>query len=227
MDSETLRKYFLSYENMLKTVRYRGYTVPETLLLTKEAFSIKYIDFESVDDIKEDIGDLVFEKGGENNANDTEGKNTKGKVGNVGKILLRWVKDKKFGPSIRDVTNTLRDNNINRALIVSDEGINPASKGVLGNLKVCYGLIIDVWTLQESMIFPPDHVYTPKHRICTLREKKSLYNNYGLKDKDLPRIKPDDVMVKYLGATRKQLIEITRRSDTNPELYILYYRIVL
>jgi DNA-directed RNA polymerase subunit H (RpoH/RPB5) len=228
MDPEVLRKYSLSYENMLKTVKYRGYEFGTyqllsevnteqcgTLLpageslLTKEEFNSKYVKFESTDDIKEDIGDSVFE-------------NTKNE-----KLLLRWVKDKKFGASIRDVSNTMRENNITRALIVADDGINPTSKETLKNLKVCYGLIIDVWSLQESMIFPPEHVYTPKHRICTVKEKKELYRTYGLKDRDLPRIKPDDVMVKYLGATRKQVIQITRRSDTNPQLYILYYRIVL
>ncbi len=211
MDPEVLRKYFLSYEKMLKTVEYRGYTVPPDLLLTKEEFYNKYIGVESADDIKEDIGYMVFGEDG-----------TK-----KGKIILKWVKDKKFGASIRDVSNTMRDNNISRALIVADDGINPTSKETLKNLKVCYNLTIDVWSLQESMIFPPDHIYTPKHKICTTKEKKALYKTYGLKDKDLPRIKPDDVMVKYLGATRKQLIQITRKSDTNPQLYILYYRIVL
>jgi DNA-directed RNA polymerase subunit H (RpoH/RPB5) len=216
MDSEVLRKYSLSYENMLKTIKYRGYEFGTYKLLTKEEFDSRYnnfTEFESTDDIKEDIGDLVF-------GNENEG-------AKKGKILLRWVKDKKFGASIRDVSNMMRENNISKALIVADDGINPTSKETLKNLKICYGLTIDVWSLQESMIFPPEHVYTPKHRICTVKEKKDLYKTYGLKDKDLPRIKPDDVMVKYLGATRKQLIQITRRSDTNPQLYILYYRIVL
>lgn len=210
MDTETLRKYYLSYQKMLKTVEYRGYIVPKELLFTKEEFDDNFSSLESADDIKETIGDLIFISA------------TK-----ADKLLLRWVKDRKLGISIRDISNTMIDNKINRALIVANEGTGPASKETLKNLKVCYGLVIDVWSLQESMIFPPEHVYTPKHRICTLKEKKALYKAYGLTNKDLPRIKPDDVMVKYLGATRKQLIEITRKSDTNPDLSILYYRIVL
>ena len=211
MDSETLRKYHSSYEKMLKTVAYRGYIVPDELLLDRSQFDESFSEFESVDDIKETIGDLIFES------------TTKLED----RLLLRWVKDRKLGTSIRDIFNTMVNESIGRALIVADEGINPASKETLKNLKVCYSLTIDVWSLQESMIFPPDHVYTPKHRICTLKEKKALYKAYGLKNKDLPRIKPDDVMVKYLGASRKQLIQITRKSDTNPDLHILYYRIVL
>lgn len=211
MDSETLRKYHSSYEKMLKTVSYRGYIVPDDLLLDRSQFDENFSEFESVDDIKESIGDLLFES-----ATKLEDR-----------LLLRWVKDRKLGMSIRNISNTMISEGASKALIVADEGINPASKETLKNLKVCYALTIDVWSLQESMIFPPDHVYTPTHRICTLKEKKALYKAYGLKNKDLPRIKPDDVMVKYLGASRKQIIQITRKSDTNPDLYILYYRIVL
>lgn len=211
MDNETLRKYHTSYENMLKTVVYRGYIVPEDVFLTRDQFNNLFSDVDNADEIKEIIGELIFAS----NTNPEE------------LLLLKWVKDRKFGASIRDVTNTMRDGGVNKALIVADEGINPASKETLKNIKACYALTIDVWSLQESMIFPPDHVYTPKHRICTTKEKKKLYKTYGLQDKDLPRIKPDDVMVKYLGATRKQLIQITRKSDTNPNVNILYYRLVM
>jgi DNA-directed RNA polymerase subunit H (RpoH/RPB5) len=216
---------------MLKTVEYRGYSVPKKLILDQTQFDKAYSTL-SVDKLKESFGNLMFDdikivtnKTLKNNkVNTNESSNTQSKKG---RLLLKWVKDKKLGAGVRDVANIMKEEGIFRALIVADEGINPICKEILKNLKGCEKIIIDIWTLQESMIFVPDHVYVPKHRICTVKEKKSLYKAYGLKKKDLPWIRSDDVMVKYLGATKGQLIEITRPCDTNPNMMILSYRIVV
>jgi DNA-directed RNA polymerases I, II, and III subunit RPABC1 len=205
MDAETLRKYSLSYINMLKAIEYRGIKVPKSYKLTQQEFYDKYGLFEKVEDIKFDIGDLIFEN----------------------KILLKWFKEKKLGASIRDTVDVMKENNIKHALIVADEGITPNCKEILKNLKICENIVISTWTLLESMVFVPEHEFVPKHEICTISEKRAIFKTYGLNKKQLPTIKADDVMCKYLGAERNHLIRIIRQSDTNPEYFILYYRLVV
>jgi len=202
------REYFLSYKNMLNVVEYRGIKVENHYLKTQKEFFKEYDDCESVEEIKERLSYLVF---GEEHD----------------KILLCWFKDRKLGPSIRVVVEYMQNENIKKALVVVDEGVTPGSKEILKNLKICEKIIIDVWTLKESMIFVPDHVYVPDHRICSVREKKNLFKNYGITKKNLPFIESDDVMVKYLGASKGQLIHIVRVSDTNPGCKIESYRIVV
>jgi len=207
-NNDIKREYFLSYKNMLNVVEYRGIKVENQYHKTQEDFFEEYNDCESVEEIKERLSFLIF-----------------GKEGN--KILLCWFKERKLGPSIRTVVEHMQNENVKKALVVVDEGVTPGSKEILKNLKICEKIIIDVWTLEESMIFVPDHIYVPKHRICSVREKKNLFKTYALTKKDLPYITSDDIMVKYLGASKGQLIQIIRASDTNPEVFIESFRIVV
>lgn len=206
--SDIKRDYFTSYKNMLKVVEYRGIKVEDRYHKTQEDFFKEYDDCESVEEIKERLSYLVV-----------------GKEEN--KILLCWFKERKLGPSIRTVVEYMQNENVKKALVVVDEGVTPGSKEILKNLKICEKIIIDVWTLQESMIFVPDHIYVPEHRICSIREKKSLFKNHGLTKKKLPYITSDDIMVKYLGASKGQVLQIKRVSDTNPGCKIISYRIVV
>ena len=205
---EVMRKYFLSYTNMLKVVEYRGIKVDPQYFTTQENFEKEYSDCETIEDIKEKLGYLTF--GRDDN-----------------KILLCWFKERKLGPSVRSVFDVMQNEKIKKALVVADEGVTPGSKEILKNLKICEKIVIDVWTLEESMIFVPDHKYVPSHRICSIREKKNLFKSYGVTKMQIPNIKFDDVMVKYLGASKGQLIQIIRDSDTNPEVKIESYRIVV
>jgi DNA-directed RNA polymerase subunit H (RpoH/RPB5) len=141
-------------------------------------------------------------------------------------IMIGWYLEHRLGVGIRDTVDDMANKNIKKALIVADGGMTSGCKDILKNLKIVKKITIDIMTLKESMIFVPDHVLVPQHRICTVKEKKDLFKSYGLKWKSLPHIKSDDIMVKYLGASKSQLIEIIRKSDSDPDLYILTYRIV-
>ncbi len=145
-------------------------------------------------------------------------------------IVIKWAIEKKLGGGIRDIVNIMQRKNIKRAIIVVDEGITSTCKEILSNVRKTLRIIIDIWLLKESLIFAPDHVLVPKHRICSINEKKNVLKAYGISVKrskeKLPRIKTDDVMVKYLGASSKQLIEIERPSETDISCTILTYRLV-
>jgi len=193
---------------MLKVVEYRGFKIDTNDHKTQQYFFEEYKDCETPESIKEKLGYLIF-----GNEND--------------KILLCWFKERKLGPSVRIVVDFMQTENIKKALVVADEGVTSGSKEILKNLKICEKIIIDVWTLQESMIFVPDHIYVPKHSICSVKEKKRVLESYGVKQLQMPFINSDDVMVKYLGASKNQLIQIIRISDTNPEFMIRTYRIVV
>ena len=212
MEAKTIREYYLSRENMLKTIRYRGYGVPEKYILRDidefiQRFSLN--DNDSVEQLKSAMSGITF-------------------TGITDKIVVYWYSDRRLGVGIREIVNDMENNAVKKALVVADDGMTPGCQDILKNLKLTKQIIIDVWTLKESMIFAPEHALVPKHRVCTLQEKKALYKSYGLKNKsELPHIKSDDVQVKYLGASKGQLIEITRKSDTNPKLDIITYRIVV
>jgi DNA-directed RNA polymerases I, II, and III subunit RPABC1 len=211
MDDETLRQYHLSRQNMLKVLSLRGYYVPESHNTTFDEFRDKYGRF-LLDDLKLAISGYVYETSVDKSN---------------GCILLSWHMENKLGVSIRDIVNEMENENIKRAIVVSEGGVTSSCNEIIKNLKITKNIIIDTWSLKESMVYVPDHVLVPHHRICSVQEKKALFKAHGLTNEMLPRIKHDDIMVKYLGASKGQLIEITKKSETNPDVQMLKYRIVV
>ena len=65
----------------------------------------------------------------------------------------------------------------------------------------------------------------PKHEILTDEEKKQLLIQYGVSEKQMPRIKSTDPVAKKLGAKRGDVVKITRKSPTAGECF--YYRVVV
>ena len=225
---EELRKYYKSKNNMFRVVQYRGYVVPEEYIPLKndtdnlsheeEELPVKmtYTQFISkyqsstLKEVKDAISDYVFEHAARDNDS----------------IIVRWHPERKVGPSIRNLVDIMEHGNIMKAIIIADEGSTPMCKNIIRNVKSVKGMTIDVWDLADSQIFVPDDVTIPIHRILSVKEKAELMRKYAVDKTQLPEIERDDVMVKYLGALKGNLIECKRVSQSEPTFYELYYRMV-
>ncbi len=64
----------------------------------------------------------------------------------------------------------------------------------------------------------------PKHQILTEDEKANFLKHYNVSQRQLPRIKPDDPVIKQLGGKKGDVVKITR-SDPDVGEYD-YYRVV-
>src|SRR5580698_10501353 len=211
VDEETLRKYHLSRKNVLKIARYMGYHISDEYDMTLEEFSEKYEEFTLLD-MKEDMK-MEFD------AEET----------GINSLILKWHLQYKLGVSVAETAEYMENNNLKKAIIVADGGLTSIAgcNDILLNLKVTKGLCISVWRLDESLIFVPDHILVPQHRICSHKEKQSLFKAYGLKNKnDLPNIKKDDIMVRYLNASKGHLIETLEICVSNSDLFIRNYSLV-
>lgn len=221
---EELRKYYKSKNNMFRVVKHRGYVVPDEYINNivnpseEEDLPVKmtYSQFVSkhqsstLKEVKEAISDYVFEHSSRENDS----------------IIVRWHPERKVGPSIRNLVDLMENGNIMKAIIVADEGFTPMCKSIIRNVKSVKRMTIDVWDLIDSQIFVPDDVTIPVHRILSVKEKADLMRKYSVNKTQLPEIERDDVMVKYLGALKGNLIECRRVSQSEPNFYELYYRIV-
>lgn len=227
MDYKTSRSYYISYINMIKTAKYRGYDLPENVdcALDIEGF-IEIYGKSSVNDMKKAISKIIFDT---ININYQHIINPKGDA-NV-KMALIWHSEYKMGIGIRDVINKLEEMEVKKAMIVVDGGITPGCREILGNIRKTKSIIVDIWTLDESMLFVPDHVLVPHHEICSMSKKREVLKSYGIKLVDarvkLPNIKHNSTMVKYLGAKKGQLIKIIRPCETDPDSMMETYRIVV
>ncbi len=69
------------------------------------------------------------------------------------------------------------------------------------------------------------HVLVPKHEILSKEEKEQLLARYRIKERNLPKIKPNDPAAAAIGAKPGDVLRITRSSKTAGES--VYYRLVL
>lgn len=213
MEYETLRKHHVSRTNVLKTVAYRGYEVPDGLDLSLDEFAELYEEADIVT-LKTSMSDgMTFYKGHKRI-----------------KLIVVWISEVKLGNAVvRSIVDTLESEECTNCIVIADGGVTPQSKGILRSLRLTDKIIIDYWTLKESLIFVPDHILVPEHRILPIRERKALYVSYGLQPKStkIPWICRTDIMVMYLGVTKGQVIEIKRKSETDPSKFMLSYRVVV
>jgi DNA-directed RNA polymerase subunit H len=68
------------------------------------------------------------------------------------------------------------------------------------------------------------HVLVPKHSKVSDKEKKELFEKYGISLIQLPKILKNDPFVDALGAKPGDVIKITRKSPTSGEA--VFYRSV-
>ena len=202
--------YFESRRNIIKLIKYRNYkfTDPKDNL-TYERFVEIYND-KPPEEIKECMSnDLTISD--KDNPDDN--------------CHVIWTHETKLnGDKINEINDEISNLNIKNVILVSDSHPTPTAVDAIKLLKSLYNIKIDVWHFSQTQIFVPEHEYVPQHRICSSNEKTKIANTYGL---DIPKIHVSDIMIKYLGAIKGNVIEIIRPSETWPGHKDFTYRIVV
>lgn len=205
------RCLYISRRTILKTLKYRGYDLDDELSNlqneTEEEFFEKYIDFD-IEEIKSDMTFSLTSK-------------------KLPSIYCIWVNTggKKLGIGVSNIITEMTENDYKNCIIISDLKMTSKASSLIKDVN--QDMRIDVFTITETLIFAPEHELNPFFRICSAVEKKKLMKDYALDSiKKLPSISYNDVIVKYLGAPKGTLLEITRKSETNEENYYISYRIV-
>lgn len=203
-NEDEVRKCYISMQNIIKILKYRKYKNIPYPSITIEEFYEKY-ESKTISEIKSEMSnELTREK----------------------KILIVWVSDSKLnGNKINEIYNDMETLECKHVMIITDYSITPTAVDVVRYLKST-GIKIEIWTFDQTMLFVPDHVLVPEHKICSEKYKNNVYEKYALDNDSIPKITPDDIMVKYLDAKKGQLIEIKRKSETADEQFCIEYRIV-
>lgn len=73
---------------------------------------------------------------------------------------------------------------------------------------------VELFEEQDLLVNITRHELVPKHILLAPEEKKALLDRYRLKETQLPRIRAEDPVSKYLALKRGQVVKIIRKSET-------------
>ncbi|KAG8623151.1 hypothetical protein KVT40_008127 [Elsinoe batatas] len=137
--------------------------------------------------------------------------NPEGTPAATGTIYVEFNPDAAIGiKQLRVFASFLHEHNYYSGVFVTGASITTSALKSAANLPIG----IEVWPEQDLLVNITRHELVPKHILLTPTEKKALLERYRLKETQLPRIRMEDPVAKYLGLRRGQVVKIIRKSET-------------
>lgn len=113
---------------------------------------------------------------------------------------------------IKDITEKMQGEGVDRAIMVVGDKLTPFAKGVIQDLSGKQ--VLEVFNEAELLVNITKHILVPKHRILSDTEKATLLARYKVQANQLPRIQYSDPVARYYGLQRGQVVRIVRSSET-------------
>lgn len=82
---------------------------------------------------------------------------------------------------------------------------------------------VEIWNVNELMYNIARHNYVPKHEIVADVEVQDILNTYNITVHDLPGIRINDPMARYIGAKAGELVRIFRNSQNMGDTIVYRY----
>ena len=130
----------------------------------------------------------------------------------IGLLHVEFSNDPNVGiKHIKQFAQLLSEKNYYTGIFIT------AAQPTASALKIIPSLhptIMEVFKEEDLLVNISMHELVPKHVLLSAEEKKYLLERYRLKETQLPRIKIEDPMARYLGLRRGQVVKIIRKSET-------------
>lgn len=139
-------------------------------------------------------------------------------------LIYRFAEDTRVGIGvIRDIVKLMEQNNAVNAILLAD-GITSSAQGAMKTLVASGRFIIQI-PLSSLMYDIYEHRDVPHHRLLDRDEATAFLESRQLVRSNLPCIRMDDPMCRYLGGHPDDIFEITRIRPTVGR--DIYYRRVI
>ena len=123
----------------------------------------------------------------------------------------------------KDVVMKMRDDKVNRGIIVVPQPITGAAKNAIIELNKI--LTIEVFEEAELVTNITEHKLINKYYVLDNQAKKELLQKYTVQDTQLPRILVSDPVARYYGLKRGQVVNIRRSDATSLDYYTYRYAV--
>ncbi|KAI7164875.1 RPB5 subunit of DNA-directed RNA polymerase [Hortaea werneckii] len=130
----------------------------------------------------------------------------------IGTIHVEFVNDPSIGiKHLKAFAQLLHEKNFMTGIFVTAAAPTTSAMKIVPSVLPT---VIEVFREEDLLVNISRHELVPKHTLLSAEDKKRLLERYRLKETQLPRIRMDDPMAKYLGLRRGQVVKIIRKSET-------------
>nr|POE78043.1 dna-directed rna polymerases i, ii, and iii subunit rpabc1 [Quercus suber] len=130
----------------------------------------------------------------------------------IGTVHVEFSPDANIGvKGLKAFAQTLSEKNYYTGIFVTQ--VKPTASA-LRIIPSVLPTVMEMFMEEDLLVNISKHELVPKHTLLSPEDKKRLLERYRLKETQLPRIRVDDPMAKYLGLRRGQVVKIIRRSET-------------
>ena len=130
----------------------------------------------------------------------------------IGTVHVEFSANPNIGiKDIKQFAQLLSEKNYYTGIFVTQSAPTSSALKIIPSLLPT---IMEIFREDDLLVNISKHELVPKHILLSPEEKRGLLERYRLKETQLPRIRVDDPMAKYLGLRRGQVVKIIRRSET-------------
>ncbi|KAF2160607.1 hypothetical protein M409DRAFT_28994 [Zasmidium cellare ATCC 36951] len=130
----------------------------------------------------------------------------------IGTIHVEFSTEPNIGVKhLKQFAHLLSDSNFYTGIYICQQAPTSAANKVIPTLLPT---VLELFKEEDLLVNISRHELVPKHILLSQEEKRGLLERYRLKETQLPRIRVDDPMAKYLGLRRSQVVKIIRKSET-------------
>lgn len=186
---------YIRYRNMLKMLKHRGYEIPE--IPKYKNFFQEYKDL-PIEEVKDKMGITCSNK-------------------KQKQIQVLWINGKMGIDEFKKIYESIITTDIKQLIFVCEEKNTIHTTNAISMVKKTSGIKIEIFMDVELGYCPVEHELVPTHILCSKKQEKEILKSFPDKSK-YPLILSSDVIAKYLGAEKGQIIKIIRPSMTMPSI---------
>jgi len=130
----------------------------------------------------------------------------------IGLIHVEFSPDPNVGiKQLKQFAQLLDEKKYFTGVFITGANVTPSALKIIPSLLPT---VLEIFKEDDLLVNISKHELVPKHVLLSAEEKRYLLSRYRLKETQLPRIRIDDPMAKYLGLRRAQVVKIIRKSET-------------
>jgi len=130
----------------------------------------------------------------------------------IGTVHVEFSSEPNIGiKHIKAFAQLLAEKNYYTGIFVTQQAPTSAALKIIPSVLPT---VMEIFREEDLVVNISRHDLVPKHIMLSAEEKRGLLERYRLKETQLPRIRVEDPMARYLGLRRGQVVKIIRKSET-------------